>query len=101
MNNTFSLFTGIVVATICPTTTDAKAHESQNNFHAVCPFSSPNYTAFTVSSVNASTAVFPNSFLSVQPPRKNYITAFKKMRLSRTMEAIYKNSSIGEIISVE
>lgn len=101
MNNTLSLFTGIVVATICPTTTGVKAHESQNNFHAVCPLSSPSSTTFTLSQVNDTTAIFPNSFLCIQPPLEKYAAAFKMMKASKTMEAIYKNSSIGDTISVE
>ena len=100
MNTTFKLFTGLVVASVCPTASGSILNGC-NNIQTVFPVISPGLTDFTISPVDTHTAVFPTSFMQVQPPKKKYTDAFKKMNSSKTMKAIYVNASIGDTISID
>lgn len=101
MNTTFKLFAGLVVASVCPTTASEAPLGGCNNIQTVFPIKSSQSTYFAISPVDMCTAVFPNSFMQVQPPKKRYADAFKKMSFSKTMRSIYVNASIGDAISID
>lgn len=100
MNSTFTLLAGVVFASAC-TTTSTTIVCSLNKPQTVSPMQVKDFTNQIIVPSNTYTAIFPNSCFSVYPPKKNYSEAFKRMRQSKTLNAIYKDASIGDVISVE
>ncbi len=100
MNTTVKLFASVLFASACPTSSISMVC-GHNNLQTVRPMPIKDFTNKFITPINTYTAFFPNRYFSAFPPKKNYSEAFKKMRRSKTLNVIYNNASIGDVISVE